>query len=98
MPASRGKYSVASATLMSCNGAQCSRYERRRPVITGPGNTLLTCTPSPMPRSENALANAVIAALMVPTAAYGALGNIAELPEVNTTDPLACLSAGHASM
>ena len=37
--------------------------------ITAPGSTLLTCTPSAMPRSENAFASATIAALIVPTAA-----------------------------
>jgi hypothetical protein len=37
--------------------------------MTGPGRTLLTWTPSSIPRSETALANATIAAMIVPTAA-----------------------------
>src|SRR5271165_7673786 len=98
MPASLGKLAVASSTVMSCRGAQCWRYERRRPVITGPGRTLLTCTPSVIPRSENAFASATIAALIVPTAAYGALGNTAELPDISTTEPFASFRAGHAAI
>src|SRR6202044_217484 len=66
--------------------------------MTGPGKTLLTCTPSSIPRSENALAVATIAALIVPTAAYGALGKRAELPDISTTDPFVCLSDGQAAM
>jgi len=37
--------------------------------MMGPGNTLLTWTPSLMPCSEKALAKAMIAALIVATAA-----------------------------
>ena len=50
-----------------------------------------------MPRSEKAFASATIAALIVPTAAYGAFGNNAELPDIITTDPPCSFSDGHAA-
>ena len=71
-------------------------YERRRSVITGPGNTLFTCTPSVTPRSANAFAIATIAAFTVATAAKPDLGVWAELPDVKITDPFDCLSDSHA--
>src|SRR5271156_446170 len=43
-------------------GAHFSKNACRRPVITAPGATLLTCTPSLIPCSANALARALIAA------------------------------------
>src|SRR5262245_42483547 len=53
--------------------------------------------PSSIPRSEKALASATIAALIVPTAASGAFGKTAELPDISTTAPFACFSAGQAA-
>jgi hypothetical protein len=47
---------------------------RLRPVITAPGTTLFTCTPPLMPCSAHALARAIIAALIVATAANAGLG------------------------
>ena len=65
-----------SSTLKLCAGAHFMK-ERRRPVITGPGTMLLTCTPSLIPCSANAFASAVIAALIAATAAKAGLGSSA---------------------
>ena len=75
---------LASSSVIFLEAAAFSSMDNRRPVIMAPGETLLTWTPSSMPRSANALANASIAALIAPTAAAPALGIIAPLPEMKT--------------
>ena len=70
--------------------------DRRRPVITAPGTTLLTWTPSLIPCSAKALASAMIAALIVATAAKPGFGSRAALPEMNATVPFAVFSASQA--
>src|SRR6266481_9723928 len=92
MPASAGNLFVASSTVMLWAGAHFSMKDRRRPVITGPGTTLLTRIPSLMPCSAKALARAMMAALIVATAAKPGLGSKAALPEIRTTDPLEALT------
>ncbi len=56
----------------------------------------MTCTPSPWPRSENALLMASIAALIVPIAALLAWGATAAVPDVKTTVPPAAFKASQA--
>ena len=68
----------------------------RRCVITAPGTTLLTCTPSLIPCSAKAFAKAIMAALIVATAAKPGFGSKAALPEIRTTDPLEALRASYA--
>src|SRR5271163_1538751 len=87
MPACSGNFLIASSTVRLCAGAQLSKKARRRPVITAPGDMLLTCTPSFIPCSADALASALMAALIAATAAYPGLGAKAALPDMNTTDP-----------
>src|SRR5580692_4971805 len=87
---------MACSTLILCAGAHFSMKVRRRPVITAPGMMLLTCTPSLIPCSANALASAIIAALIAATAAKAGFGSRAALPDMNTTEPLDCFSVSQA--
>src|SRR5580692_9084037 len=96
MPACSGYILIASSTVRLWAGAHFSKKDRRRPVMTAPGETLLTCTPSLIPCSANALASALMAALIVATAAYPGLGAKAAPPDINTTDPLEVFKASQA--
>src|SRR5260221_3149982 len=98
MPACSGNFLMASSTVRLCAGAHFSKKDCRRPVITAPGDPLLTCTPSLIPCSANALASALMAALIAATAAYPGLGAKAALPDMNTTDPFEAFKASQASM
>src|SRR5579872_1535919 len=98
MPACSGNFLTASCTVRLWAGAQVSKNDCRRSVITAPGDTLLTCTPSLIPCSADALASALMAALMVATAAYPGLGSNAALPDISTTDPFEAFKAFQAAI
>src|SRR5271155_2890220 len=96
MPTSSGNFFIASTTVTLCAGAHFLKNDSLRPVITAPGTTLLTCTPSLMPCSANAFASAMIAALTAATAAKPGFGSRAALPDMKTTDPFEAFNASQA--